>query len=76
MNELKDLLIEIDSGIKKLKQEFDDNLYNEIDKKLLELDSLLSNNKIPKSIYIEINKFHIRNRLIHASLKDMNKKIK
>lgn len=74
MNKLKDLLIEIDEGINKLQQEFDDNLYDEVSKKLLELDNLINTNQVPKEIYVQLVKFHHEKRLIHASLKNMNKK--
>ena len=76
MNNLKELIIEIDTGIDKLKQSFNDDLYNEIHIKLLELDNLINTNQIPNDIYREIVKFHHERRLKHASLKNMNKKRK
>lgn len=74
MNNLKELIIEIDDGINKLKQSFNDELYNKISDKLLELDDLINNNKIPNEIYVELVNFHNERRRIHASLKNNNKR--
>ncbi len=74
MNNLKESIIEIDDGINKLKQSFNDDLYNKVSDKLLELDDLINNNKIPNEIYVELVKFHNERRRIHASLKNNNKR--
>ena len=76
MNKLKDLIIEIDMGIDNLKQNFNDELYNDIHQKLLKLDGLINSNQIPNDIYQELIKFHHNRRLQHASLKRMNNRKK
>ena len=73
MNKLKELIIFIDEGIDKLKQNFNDDLYNKVSSKLLELDDLINNHQVPNDIYVELVKFHHNRRLIHASLKNNNK---
>ncbi len=73
MNDLGELIIKIEDGINKLKQEFNDDLYYNVHQWLLNLEDMIDNNEIPKEIYVKVVKYHHNRRLIHASLKTNGK---